>query len=89
NYAAVNTDLQRVNATSWKDADDAISKFSLLQNEHIKYIRTSTEDLRNHVIKTSAGWIDCYQYFLLLADQNSYFAERINQVRSSRHFPKK
>ncbi|TMI73252.1 MAG: hypothetical protein E6H09_07570 [Bacteroidetes bacterium] len=89
NYAVCKTDLQDINATSWKDADEAIRKFSMLQNEHIKYIRTSTEDLRNHVIKTTAGWIDCYQYFLLLADQNNYFAERINQVRSSKHFPKK
>jgi hypothetical protein len=89
NYAVCKTDLQDVNAKSWKDADEAIRKFSMLQNEHIKYIRTSTEDLRNHVIKTTAGWIDCYQYFLLLADQNNYFAERINQVRSSKHFPKK
>jgi hypothetical protein len=89
NYAVCKTDLQDVNATSWKDANEAMRKFSLLQAEHIKYIRTSTEDLRNHVIKTSAGWIDGYQYFLLLADQNSYFAERINQVRSTKHFPKK
>jgi hypothetical protein len=73
----------------WKDPGEALKKFIALQNDHIKYIRTSTEDLRNHVIKTSAGWIDCYQYYLLIADQNSYFAKKINRIKSSPHFPKK
>jgi hypothetical protein len=73
----------------FKDPEKAYKKFTDLRNEHIKYIRTSTEDLRNHVVKTSAGWIDCYQYYLLIAEQSSYFAEKINTIRSSSHFPKK
>jgi hypothetical protein len=73
----------------WKDATEAVKKFAALQTEHIKYIRTSTEDLRNHVIKTSAGWIDCYQYYLLMADQNSFIAGKINEIRSLPRFPKK
>jgi hypothetical protein len=77
------------NAVLWKDAAEALKKFTALQNDHIKYIRTSTEDLRNHVVKTSAGWIDCYQYYLLMADQNSYFAEKINKIKSLPRFPKK
>jgi hypothetical protein len=74
---------------AWKDAPEAVKKFTVLQTEHIKYIRNSTEDLRNHVIKTSAGWIDCYQYYLLMADQNSYIADKIREIRSLPRFPKK
>jgi hypothetical protein len=55
------------NTALWKDQDEAIEKFIALQNDHIKYIRTSTEDLRNHVIKISAGWIDCYQWRIRIA----------------------
>jgi hypothetical protein len=73
----------------WKNPAEAIKKFNGMRNQHIKYIRTSTEDLRNHVIETSAGWIDCYQYYLLIADQSSYFAERINKIKKSEGFPKK
>jgi hypothetical protein len=80
---------QREDLTPLKDPAEAMRKFYALQNDHLKYIRTSTEDLRNHVIKTSSGWIDCYQYYLLLADQNSYFAQEIQKIRSSAHFPKK
>ncbi len=72
-----------------KDPEEAIRKFNELQTDHIKYIRTSTEDLRNHVVRTSVGWIDCYQYFLLMADQNYFVAERINKIRSLPRFPKK
>jgi hypothetical protein len=73
----------------YKDPAEATRKFVALCDHHIKYLRTSTEDLRNHVVLTPVGWIDCYQYLLLLADQSSYFAEKINQVKSSRGFPKK
>jgi hypothetical protein len=70
-----------------KDPSEALKKFLILRNNHIKYIRTSTEDLRNHVVTTSAGWIDCYQYYLLLADRSSYFAEKINQIKALPSFP--
>jgi hypothetical protein len=89
NYSLCKAEFPADNAVLWKDPSEALKKFTALQNDHIKYIRTSTEDLRNHVIKTSAGWIDCYQYYLLMADQNSYFAEKINKIKSSPRFPKK
>jgi hypothetical protein len=75
--------------SAWKDASEATRKFASLQAEHIKYIRNSTEDLRNHVVNTSAGWIDCYQYFLMMADQSNYIAAKIREIRSSPRFPKK
>jgi hypothetical protein len=77
------------NTAIGKDPAEALRRFMAIQNDHIKYVRTSTEDLRNHVIKTSAGWIDCYQYYLLLADQNSFIAEKIKSIQALPHFPKK
>lgn len=89
NYSLCKTDSKAKNKISSKDPDEALKKFIVLRNNYIKYIRTSTEDLRNHVVSTPAGWIDCYQYYLLLADQSSYFAEKINKIRSMSSFPKK
>jgi hypothetical protein len=89
NYSLCKMEVPADNKVLWKDPSEALDKFTTLQNDHIKYIRTSTEDLRNHVVRTSAGWIDCYQYYLLMADQNSYFAEKINAIKSSPRFPKK
>lgn len=75
--------------TEWKDPAEALRKFTAMRNVHIKYIRTSTEDLRNHVVSTPAGWIDCYQYYLLLADRSNYVAAEINKIRAQSSFPKK
>lgn len=77
------------NKPSVKDPAEALKKFIALTNHQIKYIRTSTEDLRNHVVETAAGWIDCYQYYLLMADQSEYFAKQIYIIKSSPRFPKK
>ena len=77
------------NKTLREDPAEALKTFIALRNNHIKYIRTSTEDLRNHVVTTPAGWIDCYQYFLLLADRSNYIADKINKIKSSPHFPEK
>lgn len=76
-------------STNGLATSQAIKKFFTLRNDHIKYIRNSTEDLRNHVVAAHAGWIDCYQYFLLLADQSSYFAQEIHKIKSLPQFPQK
>ncbi len=89
NYALCKTGSMAEIKISWKDPAEALKKFIVLRNNFIKYIRTSTEDLRNHVASTPAGWIDCYQYYLLLADRSRYFAEKINKIRSLPSFPKK
>src|SRR6185436_2916760 len=52
NYSVCKMEVAETNnSRTWKDPAEAIKKFAALQNDHIKYIRTSTEDLRNHVIK--------------------------------------
>jgi hypothetical protein len=76
------------NKVQAKDPEEALRKFMLLRNNHIRYIRTSTEDLRNHVALTSVGWIDCYQYYLLLADRTAWCAEMVKKIKSSKGFPK-
>lgn len=89
NYESGKMNLEAINKNSGYSTAIAMKKFITLRNNHIKYIRTSTEDLRNHVVSTPAGWIDCYQYYLLLADRSSYFAEKINKIKSLPSFPKK
>jgi len=89
NYTLCKMDIPPGNKAEWKNPGEAIKKYIALANDHIKYIRTSTEDLRNHVVKTYAGWIDCYQYYLLMADQNGFIAGQISKIKSLPRFPKK
>ena len=89
NYSLCKGELAEKSKNMLKDPEEALRKFSIMRNNQIKYIRTSTEDLRNHVLSTPAGWIDCYQYYLLLADRSSYVAERINKIKRLPSFPAK
>ena len=50
--------------TPYKSLDEALDAFKARRAEHIKYIKTTTEDLRNHVVQMPFGWIDCYQLCL-------------------------
>jgi hypothetical protein len=87
-YSLWKKSLQGPAKTQGKDSEEALRKFVLLRNNHIRYIRTSTEDLRNHVALTPAGWIDCYQYYLLIADRSAWCAEMIRKIKSSKGFPR-
>lgn len=68
---------------------DALLDFIEARNANIKYLRTSTEDLRNHVTETSVGWIDCYQRYLLLAEQARRSIATIGEIKALKDFPKK
>ncbi|MEI9810342.1 MAG: hypothetical protein WDO16_22090 [Bacteroidota bacterium] len=52
NYSLCKTGITAETKSMWKDPSEALKKFSAMRNSHIRYIRTSTEDLRNHVILT-------------------------------------
>jgi hypothetical protein len=72
----------------WRTVNEAMVNFKSLRTEHMRYIKTSTEDLRNHVIYTPAGWIDCYQYILMMAAQSDRYIRQIDQIKAYRNFPK-
>lgn len=74
--------------TPWKDIDATLTSFKNMRNEHIKYMKTSTEDLRNHVVLTPAGWFDCYQYILIMAAETNRYARLIDEIKRHPHFPK-
>lgn len=69
--------------------DELMKKFFVLRTNHIKYLRTSTEDFRNHMVQTPAGWLDCYQYYLRIADRTFEAAQLIKEIRTLPGFPKR
>lgn len=74
---------------SGKAIDDLLAGFKNKRAEHIKYINTSTEDLRNHVLQMPFGWIDCYQLYLVIAVQTHLYTQEINQLKADKNFPGK
>jgi uncharacterized damage-inducible protein DinB len=76
-------------STPYKTLDDAVTDFKTRRIDHIKYLKTTTEDMRNHVVQMRFGWIDCYQLYLMIASHSNRHTQQINEVRSDPNFPKK
>jgi SpoVK/Ycf46/Vps4 family AAA+-type ATPase len=66
---------------------EALADFKSNRMAHIQYIKTSTEDMRNHVVQMPFGWIDCYQLYLLLGAHSNRHTQQINEVKASAGFP--
>lgn len=67
--------------------EEALADFKKTRMAHIQYMKTSTEDLRNHVVQAPTGWIDCYQLYLLLGAHSNRHTQQINEVKASAGFP--
>lgn len=73
----------------YKSLDEAIADFKTSRANHIKYMKTSTEDLRNHVVQMPFGWIDCYQLYLMIGAHSNRHTQQMNEVKASSGFPVK
>ena len=74
--------------TPYKSLDEALDAFKERRQEHIKYLKSSTEDLRNHVVQMPFGSLDCYQICLMIAAHSNRHTQQINEVKADPAFPK-
>lgn len=74
--------------TPYKSLDEALNDFKTNRANHIKYIKGTSEDLRNHIAQTPAGWIDCYQLSLFMSAHTNRHTQQINEVKANPGFPK-
>jgi len=72
----------------WKNMDEVIESFKTTRADHIKYIKNTTEDLRNHIIQTSIGWVDCYQLCLVISANNDHFIQQIEELKTAQNLTK-
>jgi PHP family Zn ribbon phosphoesterase len=74
--------------TSYKSLSEAIDAFKAMRADHIKYMKSSTEDLRNHVVEMPFGMIDGYQFSLFVAAHSNRHRQQIDEVKADPGFPK-
>lgn len=72
---------------SFKSINEALESFKLQRADHIKYMKLSTEDLRDHVVQMPFGWIDCYQLCLMIGSHSNRHIKQIEKLRSDPKFP--
>lgn len=75
-------------AAQWTTPESALKHFKEQRQKTIKYVKTSTEDFRNHVAQLPFGAIDAYQLVLLLSSHTARHTAQINEVKSHPDFPK-
>ncbi len=74
--------------TPYKSLDEALSFFKEARAEHIKYLKNTTEDLRNHVVQMPFGYLDCYQLSLMISSHSNRHSQQINEIKSDPGYPK-
>lgn len=75
-------------AASYKSLDEALNDFKTMRTAHIKYIKATSEDLRNHFVQMPFGLIDCYQMTLFISAHSDRHVQQINEVKADAGFPK-
>jgi hypothetical protein len=73
--------------TPYKSMEEAMADFKSNRVNHIKYIKATTEDLRNHVTQMPFGWLDCYQLCLMISAHTNRHTQQINEVKANAGFP--
>jgi hypothetical protein len=75
--------------TPYKSLEEAIADFKNERTAHIKYIKQTTEDMRNHVAQMPFGWIDAYQVCLFVSAHSNRHMQQINEIKADPAFPAK
>ena len=74
--------------TPYKSLDEAMNDFKTSRAAHIKYIKATSEDLRNHFVQMPFGMIDCYQLCLMISSHSNRHVQQLNEVKTDTGFPK-
>jgi hypothetical protein len=72
----------------WTSVQDAIADFKAGRATIVKYAKTSTEDLRNHIFKLPFVTIDGYQMLLFISAHSDRHTQQLNEVKADPDFPK-
>lgn len=73
---------------TWQNMSEALAAFKASRGEHLKYVKSTTEDLRNHVFQLPFGSIDGYQFLLFMSAHSDRHTQQINEVKADPNFPK-
>lgn len=67
---------------------NSLAEFEKLRKEHIAYVNTTDDDLRNHFTQLPFGTIDAYQILLFMSAHTERHILQIEEVMAHEDFPK-
>ena len=72
----------------YKTSEEAINDFKTARAAHIKYIKATSEDMRNHFVQMPFGLLDCYQLCLMISSHTNRHTQQLNEVKADPGFLK-
>jgi len=76
------------NSTKFSSIKEALKFYKNEKAEILKYVHTSTQNVRGHIARTTIGNFDSYQLMLLTTIYCKYYTQQIEQIKAHPRFPK-
>jgi hypothetical protein len=76
------------NELKFKNNKEALKFYKKERSEMLKYVLTSTENVRGHIAKTCIGNFDVYQLMLLNTIFAKDYTQQIEEIKTHPNFPK-
>ncbi|CAN5582413.1 DinB family protein [soil metagenome] len=74
--------------TPYKSMEEAMTSFKTDRAKLIEYVKTTSDELRNHVAALPMGSFDSYQMILFIAAHSNRHTKQIEEVKADPNFPK-
>jgi hypothetical protein len=74
--------------TAFKSMDEAVNSFKENRAKLVDYIKSTDDDLRNHMATLPFGSLDCYQMVLFVGAHSARHMKQIEEVKADPNFPK-
>lgn len=74
---------------AYASTKDALKEFSTKRDEHIKYVQSTTVDLRSYYNDMPFGKMDAYQAIIFMSGHTKRHTLQIEEVKANANFPKK
>lgn len=87
-HKAQAAEMLRPEKAEWLTMNDALLDFKAERANRIKYAKSTTEDFRDHFIQMPFGWIDAYQFMLLISAHSGRHTQQIHEIKNDPHFPR-
>lgn len=85
----VKTSEMFVPSNKFGSYDATVKEFITKRDNSINYVKTTSDDLRNHYNDLPFGKLDTYQTILFMAGHSQRHTAQIDEVMANANFPKK
>jgi hypothetical protein len=75
-------------AAKFSSAEAALDNFKTNRQNLIKYVKTTTEDVRSHTTKLPFGTVDVYQLMLGISGHTARHTAQIEEIKADPNYPR-